>query len=118
MFPYCPFSTNFGPSEKSGKGTTPLAMPVMGSNPPKPLTDSDAIPPFPLNCPRVAGNLCACVGESLTVCCGFTVAIPGVRFGAAARFGIITVGSPIFVVFVEVGEVAMLVVAVPLVELE
>ena len=37
--------------------TTPLAIPVTGSNPPNPLTASDGSPPVPLNCPSVLGIL-------------------------------------------------------------
>jgi hypothetical protein len=37
--------------------TTPLAIPVIGSNPPNPLTASDESPPVPLNCPSVVGIL-------------------------------------------------------------
>lgn len=39
--------------------TIPLAIPVTGSKPPKPLTASDERPPVPLNCPSVGRTLCA-----------------------------------------------------------
>jgi len=42
---------------EGGVGTTPLARPVTGSNPPNPLTASEERPPLPLNWPRVGGTL-------------------------------------------------------------
>ena len=95
--------------------TTPLATPVMGSNPPKPLIESDGRPPLPLNCPRVAGNLRAGEGESLTVCWGLTGELAEVRFGVVASLGAMVVGSRILV---DVGEVLVLRVLVPLVDVE